>query len=281
MPTAYGYGRVSHMKQQEKGESLPAQEERSIAFYEFRLKPAGVVWGEFFGEPKHRSAYSTPLANRPGGRRLLATLKPGDHLIFDKLDRMWRSIDDFVVMRDWFFRHQIHVHVVNYMGASFEWGSPIGRWIITNMVASAELESAVISDRIIRAKKRTREMGLWTNGSRAPLGTKAIGKKPNVKLVWNEPELETMRRIIDLVDKNWVPDSVAELLERELCAAEGREFNPSHFVKKKWTKERIYRFVARGRWLLPLYPDADPNKIDWKEMSGRNNERKSMLTHLE
>jgi putative DNA-invertase from lambdoid prophage Rac len=282
MSTAYAYGRVSHKDQIAKGESIPGQEERSLAYFNFQLAPKGVEWGGFHSDPRNVSAFRKPFARRVAGKRLMGLLQPGDHLIFDKLDRMWRSVDDFCVMRKWFERRQINVHVVNYLGASFSWFSPAGRFFLTTFVAMAEFSSAETSDRIRRAKRRMREAGRF-QGGRVPIGCKVIGKsKETRRLVWDEGLIEQLREVDDLVTgQGYSLRQAAILLEQRLCAAEGRNYTNSAFAKAYWTRDKIREMVDRAKIILPLYPDTDPNTLEWQVIQGTRRKPVDMLMNLE
>jgi len=87
MKSASGYIRVSTFRQSE-GESLDVQRRQIelIADLEgYNLKAIFVEAGQ---------SGSKPLAKRPEGAKLLATLKPGDIIIAVKLDRTFRDVAD-------------------------------------------------------------------------------------------------------------------------------------------------------------------------------------------
>ena len=84
----FGYSRVSTSEQADEGASLAAQQQQ-IAGYAMMK---GWTVAEHFVE--RAVSGSTPLADRPEGKRLLATIGKGDVIVSAKLDRAFRSAAD-------------------------------------------------------------------------------------------------------------------------------------------------------------------------------------------
>jgi DNA invertase Pin-like site-specific DNA recombinase len=276
VPTAYGYGRVSH-KDQEAGDSVPAQEARTTAYHQLiSTDPErfpGLAWGGFYGEPGHVSAFWNPWGRRPTGKKLVKILQPGDHIIFDKIDRMWRSIDDFVVTRHWFKKRGITAHCVNFHGASFEWESPGGNFFLTMFAAMGEFWSAKMSEDIRKTKERMRHRGQWVGGQGIPCLCKKVSKG---KIAWDHEKIALLRRIISLMDQGMIIQEVADFLEQERCQQEGIQFKRSAFFKRKFTHKLVSSLYER-RAALEYYPDTDPNTIHWSKLCGTNRRERDMI----
>src|SRR5688572_12888768 len=95
-PQVRGYARVSHKSQLDKGNSLLDQETRIKAYYDLRnLEPnsvfAGTEFDQVYCEPLAQSAYDKPFRMRPMGKLIYEQISPGDHVIIDKVDRIWRD----------------------------------------------------------------------------------------------------------------------------------------------------------------------------------------------
>lgn len=159
MPYAYGYARVSH-KDQVDGESIAGQTKRGRQYWDAYLKDQGIEWGVMVEEPENVSASKVSFKSRKGGARLMKLLRPGDHVIFDKIDRVWRSVRDFVELQQWFIANDVTFHITNLMGCSLKSGTPMGNFMLNLLVSVAELESAQISDRIKSALHHQRQEGL-------------------------------------------------------------------------------------------------------------------------
>ena len=169
-PTAYGYIRVSHHKSYEKGDSMEAQAMRIGNYYEANLKSEGVAWGGTEEDGTNISAYKVPFHIRPAGRKLLAKLKRGDHLIVDKVDRFWRSITDFVGLMETLKEKKITVHIVNFLGQTVKNTTPMGEFTLRLFVLVAELESTIKAERMREtlAVKRHKGQRICVN---LPIGT--------------------------------------------------------------------------------------------------------------
>ena len=172
VPMVRGYARVSHSKQFEKNNSIPAQEERIKLYYEMRVKDeesdlAKAIYDRVYAEPNAQSAFSKPFKQRPVGKLLYQQMQPGDHLIIDKIDRLWRDQHDFMVTIRHFQERGIRLHVVNFLGSSIDADSTAGWLLLSQVVLFSELESLTKSDRVRAARSRMRAQGLH-DGAQIP-----------------------------------------------------------------------------------------------------------------
>lgn len=262
VPSAYGYGRVSHDDQVD-GESVPAQEARAIQFWEQHLRPAGVEWKGFFGEPRNVSAYKKRFEERAVGKFLMATMRPGDHLVVDKVDRLWRNVHDFSSLLQYLQRQQIRLHFVNFMGVTVTLGTPMGDFLLNMSVAFSQLESAVKSDRVKASFRHGAEQGYWKCG-RCPVGTKTVGQRPRRRLVWDMQERRVMSEVVRLMDEERLSsEQASDRIEEILAAQEGRAPIPSyHTIRRKWDKRRIQRaYVYERHFRLVENPMDAPLKL--------------------
>lgn len=157
----YGYGRVSHTNQMDKGQSIPDQEARITAYVQLRqLDDKGTFaachWAGMFSEPRAQSAFSKPFRQRPTGSQLMELLNPGDHLVVDKLDRLIRAAEDFFSLNRYFAERGMRLHIVNLGGASLDTGTALGHLILGNMALYAEFESLMKGERVSEARARRR-----------------------------------------------------------------------------------------------------------------------------
>ena len=84
----FGYSRVSTVEQADEGVSLAAQQQQVVGYAMMK----GWTIDEQFVE--RAVSGSTPLADRPEGKRLLSTIGRGDVVVSAKLDRAFRSAAD-------------------------------------------------------------------------------------------------------------------------------------------------------------------------------------------
>ena len=142
----YGYARVSTLKQAVKGNSLDDQRKA--------LKEAGaeeIVW----------DSYTGTKIDRPNFSSLIEKLTPGDKLIVTKLDRFARTaVDGGAIVRDLHARG-VTVQIIN-MGVADN--TPMGKLMVTMLLAFAEFERDMIVERTQAGKAVARANGKQVDG---------------------------------------------------------------------------------------------------------------------
>jgi DNA invertase Pin-like site-specific DNA recombinase len=157
----YGYVRVSTTRQAEEGESLEVQR-RSITGYAMMH---GLTIDKTYVE--HGVSGSKPLNDRPEGKALLDTLKPGDVILTPKLDRMFRSALDALDVLAGLKEGGIALHMLDLGGDVT--GNGISKLVFTILSAVAEAERDRIRERVSQTKADQRERGRFLGGS-VPFG---------------------------------------------------------------------------------------------------------------
>lgn len=137
----YGYARVSTKGQERDGNSLEEQKERLIQ--------EGVQEENIYCE-----AYSGAKADRPIFNELIEKLEEGDKLIVTKLDRFCRDTKDGLGYIDKLMKKGVKIHILN-MGLIED--TPIGKMIVTNLLAFAEFERAMILERTQTGKAQAKK----------------------------------------------------------------------------------------------------------------------------
>jgi len=253
IPQAYGYARVSDQKQADHDESIPGQIARIEKFYEGHLQHLGVQWQGVEFDAFGVSASKIRLFNRPAGARLVAKMKPGDHIIFDKLDRAFRTMPDVALAIEWFKKQEMKVHFMEL--GTIDYTSIEGEMVIHMMGAVARAESAMKSRRVIERNEWARKCGRPTSG-KAPLGTKIVrkgmGRKKTKILIWDVKVRAVMEEIVRLRAKNLSFAEISDIIERDLAAKNGRPFPAgkkiSEFFKRQWNASR-----CRRAWMTYIY----------------------------
>lgn len=131
----YGYARVSTSGQAKNGNSLEAQEKELL-----QHGCAEIV----------KEAYTGTKVERPRFEELLERMQPGDTLMVTKLDRFARTAVDGVQKVESLLQRGIKVHVLN-MGLIED--TPMGRLILTTMLAFAQFERDMIVERTQTGKE--------------------------------------------------------------------------------------------------------------------------------
>lgn len=142
----YGYARVSTVKQSKNGNSLDEQREL--------LKAEGaqeIVTDSYTGTKMERPAF-TALLNR---------LQEGDKLIVTKLDRFARTaVEGGAIVKE-LHERGVTIHILN-MGIADN--TPMGRLMVTMLLAFAEFERDMIVERTQAGKAIAREKGIQVDG---------------------------------------------------------------------------------------------------------------------
>jgi len=157
----YSYLRVSTDRQADEGESLGAQERRTEGYAQM----SGFAVDHHFVE--RGVSGSKPLAERPEGAKLLASLKAGDIVVTPKLDRMFRSANDALANLEALKSKGVHLHMIDLGGDVT--GNGIAKLVFTILSAVAEAERDRIRERIADVKKDQRDRGRFLGGS-VPFG---------------------------------------------------------------------------------------------------------------
>jgi DNA invertase Pin-like site-specific DNA recombinase len=161
----YGYVRVSTAEQASNGESLATQQQQITGYAMMKGWPVG----SFFIEGGVSG--SIPLAERPEGQRLLATVKSGDVVITAKLDRAFRSASDALATLEELKAQGVGLHMIDLGGDVC--GNGISKLVFTILSAVAENERDRIRERIRDVKRYLASQGIY-NGGKRPFGYHVI-----------------------------------------------------------------------------------------------------------
>ncbi len=133
--------------------------------------------------------FSGGNTERPALTQLLDDIKAGkvDVIVVYKVDRLSRSLADFVRLVDLFDEHQVSFVSVTQQ---FNTSSSMGRLTLNVLLSFAQFEREVTSERIRDKIAASKQKGMWMGG-RVPLGYDIIDKN----LVVNEAEAERVRHI--------------------------------------------------------------------------------------
>lgn len=140
MSKIIGYVRVSTRGQLE-GNSIEEQTNKILERY-----PNAAIVEEGYSAAKDREVFND----------VMDQLDPGDTLVITKLDRFCRTTKEGLNYIDNLMNRNVKIHILN-MGLIED--TPMGRLIVTNLLAFAEFERAMIIERTQAGKAvaRTKE----------------------------------------------------------------------------------------------------------------------------
>lgn len=142
----YGYGRVSTIKQEKRGNSLDEQTAM--------LKAAGA-------QEIVTDSYTGTKMDRPQFTALLDRLREGDKLIVTKLDRFARTaVEGGQIVKE-LHEKGVTIHILN-MGIADN--TPMGKLMVTMLLAFAEFERDMIVERTQGGKAIARANGKRVDG---------------------------------------------------------------------------------------------------------------------
>lgn len=133
----YGYGRVSSKGQERDGNSLEDQKAR---FLENGVPEENI----------ELETYTGTTMERPKLEALLEKLRPGDELIVTKLDRFARTAAEGGAMVKKLVDQGIVVNILNMGRAD---NTPMGKLMVTILLAFAEYERDMIVERLNTGKE--------------------------------------------------------------------------------------------------------------------------------
>lgn len=126
---------------------------------------------------------------RPAMQSLMADIENGfvDIVIIYKLDRLSRSLVDFVHLLEMFDRNGVSFVCITQ---NFDTSDSLGRLVLNVLLTFAQFERELTADRIRDKKRLMSAKGFWPGG-RPPLGYDLVSHR----LVVNEQEAKVIKRI--------------------------------------------------------------------------------------
>lgn len=192
------------------------------------------------------SAYRKRLEERPAGAVLCRCVRPGDHIVFARLDRSFRNLSDYCETFARWERLGVNIHFVD---VQVDGSTAIGQLILNIMAAIAQWQSQYTSERVRETNsRRKRELGL-TSHNQPAMGWKraAFGK-----MVPDLQEREDMVLICRLRDHgpkgktgrplSW--EKISDRMEELAAAREARAMRPPAVTNmgrgpsRYWTRHR-------------------------------------------
>jgi site-specific DNA recombinase len=161
------YIRVSTDKQATEGFSLAAQREKLNAY---------CIANGWTADDAHTyvdAGISGKSTERPEYQKMLAAVAAGDvrRIVAVKLDRLSRNTRDFLGLLDYCDAHACGIVSI---AESFDTSTPVGRAVVTVLMAFAELERSQIADRMQSGRDQKAREG-ERNGAPVPYGYRLEG----------------------------------------------------------------------------------------------------------
>lgn len=184
------YTRQSVTDAKEEFSSLDAQREAAEAYV---LSQRARGW-RALPDRYDDAGLSGATADRPALKRLEEDVEAGrvDCVVVYKIDRLSRSIADFVNLMAKFDKHGVAFAAVTQQ---FDTSTPVGRLTLNLLTCFAQFERETIAERTRDKIHAARRRGRWTGGP-PPLGYDVAPE--GGRIVVNETEAKLVRRIFAL-----------------------------------------------------------------------------------
>lgn len=198
--------------------SLDAQRESAEAYIQSQ---AGEGW-ECLPMRYDDGGYSGGTLDRPALKRLLRDIEAGqvDVVVVYKVDRMSRSLLDFVRIMETFERHGVSFVSVTQQ---FNTTTSMGRLMLNVLLSFAQFEREIISERTRDKMAAARRKGKYVGG--APVLGYDLDRSV-ARLIVNEREAVQVRRIFEMH------------LEFQSLLATVAELDRLGWTTKKWTTKK-------------------------------------------
>ncbi|HAX92279.1 MAG TPA: resolvase [Rhodospirillaceae bacterium] len=163
--------------------------------------------------------FSGGTLERPALKKLMEDIERGlvDSIVVYKIDRLSRSLMDFVKMVEVFDRHKVTFVSITQ---SFNTTTSMGRLILNILLSFAQFEREVIGERIRDKFAASRRKGMWMGGC-PPLGYDVISRK----LIVNPHEALLVREIFE------------SFTQSESCVGIVRQLGAAGRTTKAWTTQ--------------------------------------------
>lgn len=203
------------------------------------------------------SAFKIPFEERPAGKALLDFARPGDHVVFSRLDRGFRSVVDCLWTVDQMRKRGITVH---FADMQFDCSDPINRAFLAQGAIFCELESAFTSQRTLDglsvriAKAGFNSMLPKSRKVEETVATENGKRILQKRMTWDRRKLALRRWFIHL--HYWEELSTPECwkrMEDVMFRREGRP-RPCPFAGVMNSKARLFGLSTSSRYPM-AYPD--------------------------
>lgn len=181
----YSYCRTSTFDQ---ATSLTEQLKKNTVIAQFRCDSLALEFQNFSDEGV---SGSLPLGERPAGAELMATVKKGDTIICAKLDRIFRSARDALVMADRFKEQGVDLILAD-LGTEAIAYDGVPKLIFGVLAQIADFERGRILERLREGRAAKKAKGGHIAGH-APYGFKVVGSGKEARLEECPEELEVLR----------------------------------------------------------------------------------------
>ncbi|KAF4410916.1 recombinase family protein [Streptomyces lycii] len=212
---------------------------------------------------------------REGFGKILAAIHGIDVVVARSVDRFSRVTGHFAALVETL--DTFSTTLADVQGQA-DLTSPYGRFVVTLMVAFAQLERETIQQRILRSRVELRAGGKWLGGA-APYGFKVVpDSEGNKRLDIDKPAAAVLRNVIQRINEGHTLSAEVERLNNsgELSPGDYRKAQRGEELtgeRAKWTYSALYQHLRsevlrgyrvqgkRAERRVVRNPDGSPVKV--------------------
>jgi len=219
--------------------SLHAQRESCLNYVRSQAHEGWIALDDRYDDP----GFSGASLQRPALQRLQRDVEAGniDVVAVYKLDRLSRSLTDFVKLIELFDKHDATFVSITQQ---FSTTTSMGRLTLNVLLSFAQFEREVASERIRDKFAASRKKGMWMGGW-PPLGYEVKDRR----LVVVEREAVLVRQIFDRFAKTGSALTVARELNAAGEVTKLRQCANGPRGGKPWTKGAAYKILANKTYI--------------------------------
>jgi len=241
MGRVFGYVRVST---DEQDNSVKNQQDKIT---EYARKEALDLTHIFVDEDV---TAAIPLRNRPAGRVLWDSLDPGDTVVFNRVDRVFRSVCDAAdTAKTWQDRG---VRCV-ILDLGIDLATPAGRLFFHQLASFAEFERALIGQRTKETAAYLKKVGR-PYGSARPFGWKRVGTGPQSRYEPVPQERELAQRVLTMHLSGQSYREIAWTLMRERVTKPGHSATEQRKKGTWYSVSDVHGLAQAARLGFPIVP---------------------------
>lgn len=188
------------------------------------------------------SGAKVPFAERPAGARLLADLRKDDRVLVTRIDRAARNVRDLLGLVE---RIEAAGASIVFVDQNIDTAGPMGRFLLTLLGAVAELEAAIVAERVRETRESFRAEGRWGGGP-VPFGF-MTAPHPRGRGLVLRPDPDTAATARDVVAR--VVNGEAQRALAPLVGLKESGFS-------RWLRSPSLAGIRTGGTELEIDPDA-------------------------
>ena len=181
---------------------------------------------------------------RPALKRMIEDIKANkiDIVVVYKIDRLSRSMLDFLGMIKFFDEHKVSfVSVTQDLNTD----TAMGRLVLNVLQSFAQFEREIASERIKDKIALSKQKGMWMGGA-IPLGYDAVEGKLHV----NHDEAKIVRYLFESFIETYSPtDTIRKATEAGYKSKARRARNGKHYPARNFTKPSLYQILRNQLYI--------------------------------